>query len=71
MPGMDGYRLIQELRKRPHVAAVPAIALTGYGREQDIEKALSSGFTSHLRKPVDLADVKEAVVRLGVKRSDR
>jgi two-component system CheB/CheR fusion protein len=71
MPGMDGYQLIQALRKRPSAAAVPAIALTGYGREQDVEKALSSGFTTHLRKPVDLAELKEAVVRLSVRRTGR
>ena len=59
MPGMDGYEMMTELRKRPGLPGLPAIALTGYGRPQDVQKALASGFQAHLDKPVDFARLKD------------
>jgi two-component system CheB/CheR fusion protein len=55
MPEMDGYALVEALRRRPDTATVPCIALTGYGRREDVERALASGFDTHLDKPVDFA----------------
>ncbi len=54
MPGMSGYELIAELRKLPHTATVPAIALTGFGRGNDVADALEAGFDAHVGKPVSL-----------------
>jgi two-component system CheB/CheR fusion protein len=58
MPGMDGYQMIAEMRKRPRTAHLPAIALTGHGRTQDVERALQSGFNAHVSKPVDFARMR-------------
>ena len=54
MPRMDGYELLRELRKRPRTTRVPAIALTGLGRPEDVERARATGFTTHLTKPITL-----------------
>ena len=54
MPTMSGYELIAKLRELPACRAVPAIALTGFGREQDAAEALRAGFDAHLGKPVSL-----------------
>jgi len=54
MPGMDGYALIKEVRKRPQLAGLPAIALSGLGRPEDAERAKASGFSAHIGKPVSL-----------------
>jgi two-component system CheB/CheR fusion protein len=54
MPGMDGYQLISALRSQSRNAAIPAIALTGYGGQQVVERALNAGFTGHLCKPVPI-----------------
>ena len=54
MPMMDGSQLIATLRRRPATERVPAIALTGYGRPQDVQAALTAGFTAHVTKPVDM-----------------
>lgn len=59
MPEMDGYELLQELRKRP--VAPPAIAVTGFGRDVDIERAQAAGFASHITKPVQLERLVEAI----------
>jgi two-component system CheB/CheR fusion protein len=54
MPEMDGYEFLQKLRAgQPRYLNIPAIALTGFGREEDAEKARRAGFTTHLTKPVD------------------
>lgn len=59
MPEEDGYPLIRKLRalERERGAHVPAIALTAYARVEDRLKILSSGFQTHLPKPVDPAEL--------------
>lgn len=52
MPGTDGYGFIRDLRQK---SRIPAIALTAYGGITDRERALSAGFTSYLRKPIEPA----------------
>ncbi|WP_436208605.1 CheR family methyltransferase [Caballeronia sp. LjRoot31] len=64
MPEMDGYELIEALRKLPRMVAVPAIALTGFGRAQDAAKALRAGFNAHLAKPVSLPVLLSAIDRI-------
>jgi len=64
MPEMDGYQLLRELRKLPQMAEVPAIALTGYGRSADIQRAHAEGFAEHLTKPVDIDQLLVIVRRL-------
>ncbi len=53
LPGMDGYELARRLRAEPKTAHAVFIALTGYGQENDREKAFAAGFNHHLVKPVD------------------
>jgi len=54
MPDEDGYDVIRKVRASPGQShAIPAIALTAYGRAQDRVRALEAGFQSHLVKPVD------------------
>lgn len=64
MPQMDGYQPLSELRKLPQMESVPAVALTGYGRPADVEKAHAQGFAHHLTKPVDIEKLLEIVRRL-------
>jgi two-component system, chemotaxis family, CheB/CheR fusion protein len=63
MPEMDGYELIEALRRLPRMAEVPAIALTGFGRAQDAKRALRAGFNAHLAKPVSLPVLLSAIDR--------
>ncbi|MNV59372.1 Polar-differentiation response regulator DivK [compost metagenome] len=66
MPVMNGHELISALRQLPQVKNVPAIALTGYGAQSDIQKSRQSGFNQHIGKPVsydDLIDTIEALRR--------
>jgi PAS domain S-box-containing protein len=55
MPGEDGFSLIRRVRalSEDRGGQTPAIALTGYARIEDRNRALREGFTSHLSKPVE------------------
>jgi PAS domain S-box-containing protein len=64
MPEIDGYELIRRLRQFPHLSSVPAIALSGYAAERDINSALAAGFDAHLAKPVDPADLTSQIEKL-------
>ncbi|AME28201.1 CheR family methyltransferase [Burkholderia sp. PAMC 26561] len=64
MPEMNGYEFIAALRKLPRMAKTPAIAVTGFGRKQDIAKALRVGFDAHLGKPVSLPLLLGAIERI-------
>ncbi len=59
MPGMDGYTLIQLIRKStdPRLARMPAIALTAFARPEDRTRALHAGFQAHLVKPMEPAEL--------------
>ena len=54
MPEMDGFQFLSELRKLPGKADLPAVALTGFGRPEDVRRATDEGFYAHLTKPFDL-----------------
>jgi CheY-like chemotaxis protein len=66
MPIEDGYSLIRKVRTLPpeRGGTVPAIALTGYTRNEDQLKALSAGYQSHISKPVILQDLIAVVASL-------
>jgi PAS domain S-box-containing protein len=59
MPGEDGYSLIRKMRsiEAERGGRVPAIALTAHARVEDRLRALSTGFDSHVAKPVEPAEL--------------
>ena len=54
LPGMDGYQLAGEIRRRLAGRPMRLIAFTGYGSADDVEKAVRAGFDAHLVKPVEI-----------------
>ncbi|HLO47021.1 MAG TPA: response regulator, partial [Kamptonema sp.] len=63
MAEMDGYMLISQLRSQSEDRGgqVPAIALTAYAGELNQQQALRAGFSSHLAKPIEPADLIAAI----------
>jgi PAS domain S-box-containing protein len=57
LPEMDGYELGRRLRQHPQLAALRLIALTGHGRQEDLERSRAEGFAAHLVKPVELQQI--------------
>ncbi|HEX4511885.1 MAG TPA: ATP-binding protein, partial [Polyangiaceae bacterium] len=65
MPTEDGYSLISKVRALPgDVANTPALALTALAREEDRDQALRAGFTAHVAKPLEPADLVRHIVAL-------
>ncbi len=66
MPEMDGYALIEQIRtfSPERCGQIPAIALTAYARETDIQRALACGYQKHLIKPLDVDHLIQAVAAL-------
>jgi len=54
LPGMDGYELAAEIRRRLAGRPMRLVAFTGYGGADDIARATRAGFDAHLVKPVDI-----------------
>lgn len=61
MPQMDGYMLIRQVRALPQGEQILAIALTAYAGEIDYRQALAAGFQQHISKPVEPAQLVEAI----------
>jgi two-component system CheB/CheR fusion protein len=59
LPDGSGHDLIRQLRERGH--KFPAIALSGYGQEEDIRHSREAGFAAHLTKPASREAVVEAI----------
>jgi PAS domain S-box-containing protein len=67
MPEMDGFEFLSRLRQIPGKEGLPAVALTGFGRPEDVQRASDKGFYAHLTKPFDiqrLATLLQQVPRL-------
>ncbi len=63
MPGVDGYQLIEKIRAMgfDDDRHIPVVAITAYAKEEDRQKALSSGFQTYLAKPIELSELVSAV----------
>ncbi|MDB5746219.1 MAG: chemotaxis protein [Massilia sp.] len=54
MPEIDGYEFLRRVRANPKLAALPAIAISGMQRDDDIANARAAGFSAHLGKPMSV-----------------
>ncbi len=54
LPVIDGYELASRVRQMSEAAGVRLVAVTGYGRDADRQRARAAGFDGHLVKPVSL-----------------
>jgi CheY-like chemotaxis protein len=58
LPDGSGLDLIRRVRER---RMVKAIALSGYGMEDDVSRSREAGFSLHLTKPVDFQALVQAI----------
>lgn len=65
LPGMDGYRVAEALRRQDLFSSALIVAVTGYGQVEDQRRSKDAGIDYHLTKPVDLAELRGLLDRHG------
>ncbi|MCA9115530.1 MAG: PAS domain-containing protein, partial [Planctomycetaceae bacterium] len=60
---MSGYDVARSLRSIEEFRELYMVALTGYGREEDLLQAREAGFNWHLTKPAGLDSLRELLSR--------
>lgn len=64
MPDFSGHRVAQMLREAPWGRALCLIALTGWGQDEDKQKAFAAGFTAHVTKPIEIELLNEILMSI-------
>jgi CheY-like chemotaxis protein len=70
MPEMDGYMLMQQIRRLPpeQGGEICAIALTAYAGELNQQQAITAGFQKHVAKPLESEELIYAIAALTTKK---
>jgi CheY-like chemotaxis protein len=55
LPDGSGYDVLSQAKQKQHVKSV---ALTGFDRDEDIQRGKQAGFDFYLTKPVDFAELR-------------
>jgi signal transduction histidine kinase/CheY-like chemotaxis protein len=63
LPGMDGFEVARRLRGLEGPNRALLVALTGYGREDDMRRSREAGFDHHMVKPVDPQALSDLLAR--------
>lgn len=53
MPGMDGFAVTTELRRRPGGGRIPILMMTGLNDHESIDRAFDAGATDFITKPIN------------------
>jgi signal transduction histidine kinase/ActR/RegA family two-component response regulator len=61
LPDATGYDLMRQVRDRH---AIPGVALSGYGMEDDLRRGREAGFVDHIVKPVNVAHLESVLARV-------
>src|SRR5882762_4017859 len=68
MPGMDGFALVERIRRRPELSTATIMMLTSAGHRGDAARCQELGVSAYLLKPIRQSELREAVARvLGAK----
>jgi hypothetical protein len=67
LPDGSGIDLIHQLRQNGTLNDAPAVALTGFGMEEDLAKSHEAGFSEHLTKPINFQRLQMVVQKIAEK----
>lgn len=67
LPGLDGFRFLEQLKRERAISTIPVLILTAYGLEENRRRSLDLGASGFLTKPFRaqqlVAHVAEIVAR--------
>jgi len=61
LPGIDGVEALEQLRHDERTSSIPVLAVTAQAMSGDRDRFLDAGFDGYLSKPVDVAELLQAV----------
>jgi CheY-like chemotaxis protein len=61
LPAMDGFDVADRLRQEPSCRDMVIIAVTGYGRAEDLQRCRAAGIDWHLLKPVSPNELQSLI----------
>lgn len=64
MPYMDGFEVLQQLRKNPETRDLPVIMLTAKAQDTDVFRGYTSGVDLYLTKPFNPMELVAFVKRI-------
>ena len=64
MPYMDGFEVLQNLRRNPSTRDIPVIMLTAKAQDQDVFRGWQSGVDCYLTKPFNPMELVSFVKRI-------
>jgi signal transduction histidine kinase/CheY-like chemotaxis protein len=64
MPEMDGFALIEQIRRRPELSTATIMMLTSAGHQGDAARCRDLGVSAYLLKPIRQSELREAVARV-------
>jgi len=68
MPKMDGFEVLENLKKDKSLASIPVVLLTNLGQKDDVDKGLGLGAVDYLikahYKPSETVDKVKSVLQL-------
>ena len=64
MPYMDGFEVLQQLKKDPETRDIPVIMLTAKAQDADVFRGWQSGVDCYLTKPFNPMELKAFVKRV-------
>jgi two-component system sensor histidine kinase/response regulator len=64
MPGMDGFGLVEEVKRRPGLSTATVMMLTSGGQRGDAARCGELGIAAYLLKPVRKSELREAILRV-------
>jgi DNA-binding response OmpR family regulator len=68
MGGMDGFELLDAIRKRPNVKDVPLIFLTIMDDRASVERAVKLGASGYMTKPFDVEELHDKITQVLVEK---
>lgn len=69
LPGMDGYEVARRLRQLPEMATALLVAITGYGRDADVQRGKEAGIDYYFLKPTDPDQLRQLLATAEKRRS--
>jgi len=64
MPKLDGFEVLEEIKKDRNLKSIPVVVLTTSGRDEDVEQAYDLGCNNYIVKPVSFEKFIKTVTEI-------